>query len=71
MAKETGIQVKGKIIEVISNIKFKVALENNMVINATTGGKVKQHHTKLFRGDNVVVELSPYDLSQGRIIELK
>lgn len=71
MAKEKGIQLNGKIIEVSSNIRFKVQLENQVVVNATVGGIVKQRHTKLFRGDKVLVELSPYDLAQGRIIELK
>jgi translation initiation factor IF-1 len=67
MAKDT-IQMKGKVVEVIQSGNYRVQLENNAIINATVSGKMRLHHIQILMGDKVQVELSPYDLTKGRII---
>ena len=68
MAKQDLIQVKGKVLEALPNAVFKVQLENNgHVLDAHISGKVRMHYVKIIPGDRVLVELSPYDLSRGRI----
>jgi translation initiation factor IF-1 len=68
MAKQDLIQVKGKVLEALPNAVFKVQLENNgHVLDAHISGKVRMHYVKIIPGDKVFVELSPYDLSRGRI----
>lgn len=67
MAKEDTIEVQGKIVETLPNATFKVALENEQVINAYISGKMRMHFIKILPGDRVLVELSPYDLTRGRI----
>jgi translation initiation factor IF-1 len=67
MAKQKAIKVDGKIIEALSNAMFRVELENGHVITAHISGKMRMHYIKLLPGDKVAVELSPYDLTRGRI----
>ncbi len=67
MAKQKAIKVDGKIIEALSNAMFRVQLENGHIVTAHISGKMRMHYIKLLPGDKVAVELSPYDLSRGRI----
>jgi len=67
MSKEDTIEVEGKIIETLPNAMFKVELENGQVILAYVSGKMRMHFIKILPGDKVTVELSPYDLTKGRI----
>ena len=67
MPKEDNIEVEGKIIETLPNAMFKVELENGQVILAYVSGKMRMHFIKILPGDKVTVELSPYDLTRGRI----
>ncbi len=67
MAKKKAIKVDGKIIEALSNAMFRVELENGHVITAHISGKMRMHYIRLLPGDRVAVELSPYDLTKGRI----
>ncbi len=67
MPKEDNIEVEGKIIETLPNAMFKVILENGQVILAYVSGKMRMHFIKILPGDRVTVELSPYDLTKGRI----
>jgi translation initiation factor IF-1 len=68
MAKETGIQVEGTVIEPLPNASVRVELENGHRVLAHISGKMRMNFIKLLPGDKVTVELSPYDLSRGRII---
>ncbi len=68
MAKEEAIEVKGKVAETLPNAMFKVDLENGHRILAHISGKMRLHYIRILPGDEVAVELSPYDLSRGRII---
>ncbi|PQP35815.1 translation initiation factor IF-1 [Desulfobacteraceae bacterium SEEP-SAG9] len=67
MAKEEAIQVQGTVIETLPNAMFKVELENKHQVLAHISGKMRMHFIKILPGDIVTVELSPYDLSRGRI----
>ncbi len=67
MAKEETIQVEGKVLEALPNTMFKVELENGHQVLAHVSGKMRKHFIRILRGDRVTVELSPYDLSRGRI----
>jgi translation initiation factor IF-1 len=67
MPKEEPIKVDGTIIETLPNASFKVELENGHVVLAHISGKMRMHFIKILPGDKVTVELSPYDLSRGRI----
>ena len=67
MAKEEGIQVEGTVVEPLPNAMFRVELENKHVVLAHISGKMRMHFIKILPGDKVTVELSPYDLSRGRI----
>ena len=68
MAKENLIKQDGIIEEALSNAIFRVRLENNHQIVATISGKMRMNYIKILPGDKVAVEMSPYDLSRGRII---
>lgn len=70
MAKKEGIKVKGKIVEKLPDSKFRVMLDlkDNPTVLVYISGKMKMNYIKIDVGDRVVVELSPYDLSRGRII---
>jgi len=67
MAKSNVIEVKGKIIETLPNAMFRVELENGHKVLAHISGKMRMHYIRILPGDEVTVELSPYDLSRGRI----
>jgi translation initiation factor IF-1 len=67
MAKEEPIRVEGTVIETLPNAMFKVELENKHQILAHISGKMRMHFIKILPGDKVTVELSPYDLTRGRI----
>ena len=67
MAKEQNIEVDGEIIETLPNAMFKVILENGHEVLAHVSGKMRMHYIKILPGDKVKLELSPYDLSRGRI----
>jgi translation initiation factor IF-1 len=68
MAKQPLIKQDGIILEALSNAMFKVKLENGHEILATISGKMRMHYIRILPGDKVGVEMSPYDLSRGRII---
>lgn len=61
------IKMTGKVVEALPGTKFKVELENGHVINAHISGKMRKHYIRLVPGDKVEVEMTPYDLTQGRI----
>jgi translation initiation factor IF-1 len=67
MAKEEAIEVEGKVIEPLPNAMFRVELENGHKVLAHISGKMRMHFIKILPGDKVTVELSPYDLTRGRI----
>ena len=67
MAKQTHIEQDGVIVEALSNAMFRVELENGHVLIAHISGKMRMHYIKLLPGDKVKLELSPYDLTKGRI----
>ncbi len=67
MAKEDNIEVQGTIVETLPNAMFRVELENGQIILAYVSGKMRMHFIKILPGDKVTVELSPYDLTRGRI----
>ncbi len=67
MAKEDAIEVEGKVIETLPNAMFRVELDNGHVVLAHISGKMRMHYIKILPGDKVTVELSPYDLTRGRI----
>lgn len=67
MAKEDSIEVQGTILETLPNAMFRVELESGQVILAYVSGKMRMHFIKILPGDKVTVELSPYDLTKGRI----
>lgn len=67
LAKEKPIQVEGKVVEALPNASFRVELENGHRILAHISGKMRLHYIRILPGDRVAVELSPYDLTRGRI----
>jgi translation initiation factor IF-1 len=67
MAKEELIEMNGKVEEVLPDSRFRVSLENGHILVAYTSGRMKKHHIRILAGDRVALELSPYDLSKGRI----
>lgn len=68
MAKEQGITVEGTVVEALPNTTFRVELENKHLVLAHVSGKMRMHFIKILPGDRVTIELSPYDLTKGRII---
>ncbi len=68
MAKEEAIQMEGKVIETLPNTMFRVELENGHIVTAHISGKMRKHYIRIMTGDEVTVELTPYDLEKGRII---
>jgi len=68
MAKEEAIEVEGRVIEPLPNAMFRVELENGHRVLAHISGKMRMHFIKILPGDKVTVELSPYDLTRGRIV---
>ena len=68
MAKQSAIEQDGTIVEALSNAMFRVELENGHEIIAHILGKMRMHYIKILPGDKIRVEMSPYDLSKGRIV---
>ncbi len=68
MAKEENIEMTGTVIETLPNTMFRVELENGHQINAHISGRMRKHYIRILTGDKVKVEMTPYDLSKGRII---
>lgn len=66
-AKSDVIEVEGKILEIIPGGKFKVQLENGHIVEAHVSGKIRMNYIRILPGDTVTIELSPYDLTRGRI----
>ena len=67
MAKEDQIEMEGEVIDTLPNTTFRVRLENRHVVTAHISGKMRKHYIRILTGDKVKVELTPYDLSKGRI----
>lgn len=67
MSKDDVIELNGKVIEVLPNAMFKVELQNGKEILAHISGKLRMNYIRILQGDNVTVEISPYDLTRGRI----
>ena len=67
MAKEDAIEVEGELLEALPNAQFKVKLENGLEILAHVSGKIRMHYIRILPGDKVKVQISPYDLTKGRI----
>jgi translation initiation factor IF-1 len=68
MKKEDVMEFKGVVMESLPNATFKVKLENDHIVNAHISGRMRKNYIRILTGDTVVVEVSPYDLSKGRII---
>ena len=68
MSKADAIEIEGKVIEKLPNTMFRVELENGHVVLAHISGKLRMNYIKILPGDKVTIEMSPYDLSKGRII---
>jgi translation initiation factor IF-1 len=68
MAKEDAIQMEGKVVETLPNTTFRVELDNGHIVTAHISGKMRKHYIRILTGDKVTVELTPYDLTKGRII---
>lgn len=68
MAKEDHIEMEGTVIDTLPNTMFRVELENGHVITAHISGRMRKHYIRILTGDKVKVELTPYDLTKGRII---
>ena len=67
MAKEDNIEMQGTVVETLPNTMFRVKLENDHVVTAHISGKMRKHYIRILTGDEVTVQLTPYDLSKGRI----
>ena len=67
MSKEELLEMQGSVTEVLPDSRFRVTLENGHPVIAYTGGKMRKHHIRILAGDQVTLEMSPYDLSKGRI----
>ena len=68
MAKQDVLEFTGKVIEILKNAQFRVKLENGHIITAHTAGKLRKNRIRILNSDNVSVEVTPYDLTKGRII---
>lgn len=68
MAKEEGVQVEGTVVEPLPNAMFRVELENKHKVLAHISGKMRKNFIRILPGDKVLVELSPYDVTRGRIV---
>ena len=67
MAKEDFIEMEGTVVETLPNTTFRVELENGHLVTAHISGKMRKHYIRILTGDKVTVQLTPYDLSKGRI----
>ena len=68
MSKQDLLQFNGQVIELLKNAMFRVKLENGHTVTAHTAGKLRKNRIRVLQGDNVTVEMTPYDLTKGRII---
>jgi translation initiation factor IF-1 len=68
MPKEEALQMEGVVAETLPNTMFRVELENGHIVMAHISGKMRKNYIRILKGDKVTVELTPYDLSKGRII---
>ena len=68
MSKQDLLEFKGKVTDLLPNAMFRVKLENGHVVTAHTAGKLRKNSIRVLQGDNVTVEMTPYDLTKGRII---
>ena len=68
MTKQETLEFKGKVTELLPNAMFRVKLENNHEVLAHTAGKLRKNRIRILTGDNVTVEVTPYDLTKGRIV---
>ncbi|WP_319371400.1 translation initiation factor IF-1 [uncultured Ilyobacter sp.] len=71
MSKKDVIELEGTVLEALPNAMFKIELENGHVILGHISGKMRMHYIKILPGDKVTVQISPYDLSRGRIVYRK
>lgn len=67
MAKEDHIELEGTVVETLPNTMFRVKLENGMMVTAHISGKMRKHYIRILTGDKVTVQVTPYDLTKGRI----
>jgi len=68
MAKEEHIEMEGTVVDTLPNTMFRVELENGHVVTAHISGKMRKNYIRILTGDKVLVDISPYDLSKGRIV---
>ena len=68
MARATSLRVSAKVVEALPNAVFRVQLENGHQLTAHVSGKMRMHYIRILPGDKITVEMSPYDLSKGRIV---
>jgi translation initiation factor IF-1 len=68
MAKEEALQMEGTVVETLPNTMFRVELENSHIVTAHISGRMRKHYIRIMTGDQVTVELTPYDLEKGRIV---
>lgn len=68
MAKEDHIEMEGTVVETLPNTMFRVELDNGHVVTAHISGRMRKHYIRILTGDRVKVELTPYDLTKGRIV---
>ena len=68
MTKQDLLEFKGKVTDLLPNAMFRIKLENGHTITAHTAGKLRKNRIRVLQGDNVTVEMTPYDLTKGRII---
>ena len=68
MSKQDLLEFKGTVIDLLPNAMFRVKLENGHTVTANTAGKLRKNRIRVLQGDNVTVEMTPYDLTKGRII---
>ena len=68
MPKEDNIELEGVVVECLRNAMFKVQLTNGHIVTCTISGKIRMHYIKILVGDTVKIEMSPYDITKGRII---
>jgi translation initiation factor IF-1 len=68
MSKEDAIQMEGRVTETLPNTTFRVQLQNGHIVTAHISGKMRKNYIRILTGDTVTVEMTPYDLSKGRIV---
>ena len=68
MSKQDLLEFKGKVMDLLPNAMFRVKLENGHTVTAHTAGKLRKNRIRVLQGDNVTIEMTPYDLTKGRIV---